>query len=235
MFSFGAGAVGEHEIIGKFEFKEGDSIVSIPIKGNYVVVPKPNSATISADKMNVVYRGVKNPMTISFSGITDNDVNASAPGLSKAGQTGKYNIDVTTLKAREVTINVTGKLPNNGGVVSDKKLFRVKDIPAPQGSIRGETGTIKGPKSSLEASTIGAVLEDFDFELGLGVSGFNFKVPGQPTIVVAGNKLDARCRSALARAGRGDQVTISEIKANLTGGSGYKLKKTSPVIYEISN
>ena len=43
----------------------------IPIKGNYVVVPQPNSATIAADKMNVVYRGVENPMTISFSGVPD--------------------------------------------------------------------------------------------------------------------------------------------------------------------
>jgi hypothetical protein len=31
-----------------------------------VVVPRPNAATISADKMNVVYRGVVNPMSISF-------------------------------------------------------------------------------------------------------------------------------------------------------------------------
>ena len=48
-----------------------------------MTVPKPNSATISADKMNVVYRGVTNPMTISFAGIPDNLVNASASGLSK--------------------------------------------------------------------------------------------------------------------------------------------------------
>jgi hypothetical protein len=53
---------------------------TIPLKfsGKYVVVPRPNSATISADKMNVVYRGVSNPMTISFAGISDNAVNASA-------------------------------------------------------------------------------------------------------------------------------------------------------------
>jgi phage head maturation protease len=33
---------------------------------------------LSADKMNVVYRGVVNPMSISFAGISDKDVNASA-------------------------------------------------------------------------------------------------------------------------------------------------------------
>jgi hypothetical protein len=38
-----------------------------------VVVPRPNSATISADKMNVVYRGVVNPI-LSFAGVSDKDV-----------------------------------------------------------------------------------------------------------------------------------------------------------------
>jgi hypothetical protein len=35
--------------------------------------------------MNVVYRGVVNPISISFAGISDKDVNASAPGLTKTG------------------------------------------------------------------------------------------------------------------------------------------------------
>jgi phage head maturation protease len=56
----------------------------LKFEGKYVVVPRP-AATISADKMNVVYRGVVNPMSISFAGISDNDVSASAPGLLRWG------------------------------------------------------------------------------------------------------------------------------------------------------
>ncbi|MFK7750486.1 MAG: gliding motility protein GldM, partial [Kordia sp.] len=82
---FNVGNVGEHDIEGKFTFTEDGKPLEIPIKGNYVVVPRPNSATISADKMNVVYRGVVNPMTISFAGVSDNKVVANAPGLSKVG------------------------------------------------------------------------------------------------------------------------------------------------------
>ena len=47
---------------------------------------KPNAAVIAADKMNVVYRGVDNPMTISIPGIPDNKVTGSAAGLSKGCQ-----------------------------------------------------------------------------------------------------------------------------------------------------
>lgn len=229
-FSFGAGTIGEQNITGEFQFKEGDSIIKLPIKGNYVVVPKPNSATISADKMNVIYRGVVNPMTISFSGVSDNNIVASAPGLSKSGKPGKYNIG-PNLSGTEVLINVTGKLPD-GTSVSDKKPFRIKNIPAPVGAIAGQPGLVKGQKSRLEVSQITAILPDFDFEVKLNVVQFSLKVTGQPTVVVNGDRVNAQCKAALARAGRGDQVTISEIKTKLVG-SDILLRQTAPVIYEI--
>ena len=150
-------------------------------------MPKPNAATISADKMNVVYRGVKNPMTISFAGVSDNKVNANAQGLSRVSGS-KYVMDATSIKGSEVTINVTGTLPD-GQRVSDNAKFRIKDLPKPTGTVRGEDGLIKMQKNSLDISTIGAKFDDFDFELPLRVTGFKFKVPGQPTITVNGNKL----------------------------------------------
>ncbi|MDZ7613553.1 MAG: GldM family protein [Flavobacteriaceae bacterium] len=82
--------VGENEIKGKFIFMENGKPVEIPIETVYNVVPKPNAAVISADKMNVVYRGVENPITISIPGVADNVVNATAPGLRKVTGIGKY-------------------------------------------------------------------------------------------------------------------------------------------------
>jgi len=228
-FSFGAGNIGDHPITGSFNFDEGGKVVSLPISDKYVVVAKPKSATISADKMNVVYRGVVNPMTITFAGISADKISASAPGLSSAGG-GKYNM--TPGSGSETIINVTGTLPD-GSKVSDRKTFRIKGIPGPTGTIRGESGVVKGPKSNLEIATIGAKLEDFDFEVGLNVVGFNLKVTGQPTVVVQGDKLNSQCKSVLSKAGRGDQVTISEIKTKLVGAGSYLLPRTAPVIFEI--
>ena len=229
-FSFGAGNVGEHQMTGSFNFDENNKVVSLPIKGSYVVVPRPKSATISADKMNVVYRGVVNPMTISFAGVSADQVSASAPGLSSAGGSGAYKMSPGA--GNEVTINVTGKLPD-GSSVSDKKTFRIKGIPSPAGTVRGEMGVVKGPKNSLEVSSVGAKLVDFDFEVGLTVTGFNIKVTGQPTVVVSGDKMNAQAKGVIARATRGDQVTISEIKTKLVGAGSYMLPRTSPVIFEI--
>ncbi|MGL2995244.1 gliding motility protein GldM [Flavobacterium sp. TSSA_36] len=229
VISLTAGGVGEQNINGQFTFLEDGKTIPLKFAGKYVVVPRPNSATISADKMNVVYRGVVNPMSISFAGISDKDVTASAPGLTKVGN-GKYNMSPGS--GTEVVINVSGKMAD-GKVASDKKVYRIKGIPGPAGTIRGEMGVVKGPKSNLQVATIGAKLVDFDFEVGLDVVGFNFKIAGQPTIQVAGNKMNGQCVAALSKAGRGDQVTISEIKTKLVGAGSYLLPRTAPVIFEI--
>jgi gliding motility-associated protein GldM len=180
--------------------------------------------------MNVVYRGLDNPMTISFAGIGDNFVNASAPGLVKAGGNGKYNLKPQS--GTEVTVSVSGKM-TDGKTVSDKKVFRIKNIPAPAGAIGGGTGVQKGAKSRLEVSQVSAKLEDFLYDLSFQVTQFTFKVPGQPAIVVSGDRVDGRCKAALARVTRGDQVTISDIKTKVVGGANIVVPTAAPVIYEI--
>ncbi len=228
----GTGGVGEHKIEGKLIFAQDGEKIEVPVQSSFATVAKPNAATISADKMNVVYRGVKNPMTISFAGIPDNKVNASAQGLSrKSGSS--YVMDATRIKGREVTINVTGTLPD-GGRVSDNAKFRIKDLPKPTGTVRGEDGALKMQRNSLQISTIGAKFDDFDFELPLRVTGFKFKVPGQPTINVSGNKLDSRAKGALRKAKRGSGVQIFDIEAKASGVSVI-LKKVSPVFVELTN
>ena len=223
-----AGGVGEQTLSGSFNFTEDGKPINLPFKGGYVVVPRPNSATISADKMNVVYRGVPNPMTISFAGVGSDKVRASAAGMSPAGGAGKYVLRPGP--GTSVMVNVSATLPD-GKVVSDKKEFRIKGLPAPTGKIRGEVSA-KGSKSNLEVCTISAVMEDFDFPVTVNVTQFNVKVPGQPTIVVSGSKMDGRARAAIAKAQRGDVVVISEIKASFSG-IDQVAKRVSSCTYEV--
>ena len=122
-------------------------------------------------------------------------------------------------------MNMAGQYPH--------QVFRIKDIPSPQGTIRKEAGHVTMPSSSLENSTVGAELPDFDFDLTLSISGFTIKVPGQGAVVVNGNRMDASAKKAIAKARRGDVVTIFDIKSSLVGNSGYKIKNASPVSIEI--
>ena len=227
VISMTAGGIGEQNISGEFGFLEDGKEIPLKFEGKYVVVPRPNQAIISADKMNVVYRGVPNPISISVPGIASNKVNASAPGMSKVGD-GKFMLKPGS--GSEVKINVNATMPD-GKSMSSSQVFRIKGLPAPTGKVGGSEKN-KGPKSNLEVCSITAVMEDFDFPVTVNVTQFNVKVPGQPTIVVSGNRMDTRARSAIAKAQKGDVVVISEIKASFTG-IDQMAKKVSICTYEI--
>ncbi len=227
----GSGSAGDHEVKGIIYFKQDGEEIPVEVNNSFATISKPGGALIAADKMNVVYRGVANPMSISIPGIANNKVNASAPGLKSIGGS-KYVMNPGT--GRTVTIKASGTLPD-GEPVGSSLEFRIKDIPRPEGSLSKQTGSIKLPKRNVEIATIGAGLEDFDFDLNLAVSGFKFKVPGQPTVSVRGNKMDGKAKAALQRAKRGDIVQIFDIEAYITNNKTYKLKKVSPVVVEITN
>lgn len=234
MLNISAGSPGDHKIEGNLIFLQDGEEVEIPVSTSFATISKPNSAVISADKMNVVYRGVDNPMTISIPGIPDNKVSASATGLSRSSGS-KYIM--RPQGGRTVSINARGTLPDGSGVNTTTE-FRIKDIPRPTGTIRGEDGNggpVRMQRQGLEISSVGAQLFDFDFDLKLNVTGFSFKVSGQPTVKVSGSKLNTQAKTALRRAKRGETVQIFDINANISGNSGYKLKKISPVFIELTN
>ncbi len=228
-----AGNPGDHTLEGKLVFIQDGEENEVPVNRSFATISKPNAAVIAAEKMNVVYRGVENPMIISIPGIPDNKVNARATGLKKSGK--KYIMKPGS--GREVVITASGTLPD-GQSVSSKQTFRIKDIPRPTGTIRGEdggSGPVRMQRQGLEKSSVGAKLFDFDFDLNIKVTGFSFKVSGQPTIKVSGNKLNAQAKGALRKAKRGETVQIFDINAKLTNNSTYKLKKISPVFVELTN
>jgi len=225
-----SGNPGDHSIEGDLVFLNEGEESRIQVNQTYTVISKPNSAVISADKMNVVYRGVQNPITISIPGIQDSKVNASAPGLKRV-RGSKYNLFPGS--GREVKINVSGTLPD-GNKVASVSTFRIKDIPKPAGYFRGQSGSFTLPKSSLERGTVEARLEDFDFDLPLQTKSFRFRAPGQPSKVIQGNKLDAAAISSLSRIKNGQTVIISDIEVIIPSNPSYKLKQTSPISITIN-
>lgn len=234
MLEFPAGNIGQQKINGSLIYEEGGKLDSIPVETSYSVIPKPNSAVISADKMNVVYRGVSNPMTISVPGAKN--VSASAPGLRQVSGS-QYAMNPTNIKAREVSINVSATLPG-GEPFSDSKVFRIEEIPRPSGTIRGQMmqgGPIRMQRSSLAKSTVSAVLPNFAFDLNLNISGFSIRVEGERTIEVNGQRLNQAAKRVLQNARRGSSVQIFDIKASIAGGSDYRLFPPSPIFIELKD
>ena len=224
------GNVGEHKIAGTLYYEQDGQETPVEVTQSFTTIPRPNEAVISADKMNVVYRGVVNPMTISMPGVPDNQVTASAPGLSR--KSGPNYIMKPNAGSAEVTINVTGTI--EGQKFSSSKKFRIKDIPKPEGAILRTTGAVKLAKANILAGELSVAFNDFDFDLSTKVNSFRILVPGQPSVVVQGSRVSASGAAAAAvnRAKKGDIIQISEIRYSVSGYSGTP-KPATPISIEV--
>ncbi|NQY06514.1 MAG: hypothetical protein HRT68_10110 [Flavobacteriaceae bacterium] len=77
--------------------------------------------------------------------------------------------------------------------------------------------------------------EDFEFDLPLHVKRFKFKVPGQPTVLCTGKKLNDRALSALRRAKRGMTITIFDIEVLAPSAPTVSVREPLPVVIEITS
>jgi len=217
-FSFRAGSLGENKITGSFNFdeyvKDKLTLVSLPITGNYVVVPKPNSAAISSDNMKIIYQEVDNPMSISFGGVQNNNVIASAVGLKKVGNDGKYIWNVGKLKEKIVSVTVNAKLPD-GKTVSDKQTFKVRPVPKPALTLNGDSGLKVGKASELADATLG---------INFGSFGEGYKISGKVTSVT----LTMQGKSPISISGAPGGVSISD---NASAVAALKTLPKGSIVY----
>lgn len=229
---FNVGNIGEKKINGQFTFLEDGKPLEIPIVGNYVVVPRPKEASVAADKMNVLYRGLENPMTISFAGVPDSNVKVSAPGLRSASGQGKYIINPPS-GSQNLIVNVTATL-DDGTKVNSKKSFRIKNIPNPVGKIAGKSGSVKLNKRDVTTSRVLADFGDFVYDLNPTVSAFDLTVLGE-TVTVSGNRLNPAAKALINNAPRRSLVIIDNIKVRVKGVSGVEIPPAAAITVKLTN
>lgn len=223
------GDPGDYKLTGNLVFLENKEKIDVPVNSTISVIRRPSQAVISAEKMNVVYRGVDNPISISLPGVPSNKINVSAPGMQQVGSS--YIMRPDRIAGREVEIKVSAAI--DGVTVNSNKVFRIKDVPRPTGTFLGQPESIALPIENVEKGIVGAILEDFDFDIKLIVNNFKVYVPGQPSISVQGNKMDASAQRLVRRARKGDIIQVFDINASIIGNTNYKLKKVSTVTVEV--
>jgi len=226
--------LGDQPIDGTFTFYEDGEPLEIPIIGNYVVVNKPNKATISADKLNVVYVGIDNELTISVPGVNNKDVTATARGLKSLGN-GKYTLNPTLKRGEkpEVKINVSATL-EGGDTFNDSKIFEIYGLPTPVGKINNKSGG-KLTKEDLTGSKLIADLGNFPYQLkNFRVTGFSFQIEGRAAIDVQGERLNQQAIAQVKSARRGSRITISDITTT-RGGLKIQFPSTTGIVGKLIN
>lgn len=220
IYTGSTGSVGTFKWKGTIRVKQTDGQVkeySTPEQSYTVAKP---SASISSDKLNVIYAGIPNPFTVMAPGFPE--VSASITGGSMSGSGGKYNVNVpASLIGKEVTINVVGK---NGATTLNVggSKFRVKAVPDPVSSFGGKKGGTMSAARMGNVDEVDAIYENFEFDLKASVTSFTVKVfkPRQePSLFnCTGSSFSSSAKAALGSLPYGSTVIIENIIAKLPDG-----------------
>lgn len=187
-------------------------------------------AVISATKMNVVYIGLENPISVSVPGYSPKEVQVS---ISPAGaatfkpdaQAGTYLLNPKYVQGvREVVVSVSVTKNGKTSKMGEQK-YRIRQVPKPipmLGSIEQS-----GPVSAgvlKTAAFVYANLKDFAFD------GISYK-PTKYTLIYQPKKGDAKAffgngpavppeaKAALNNAKTGDRITLVQVQATGPAGS----------------
>lgn len=236
-YSFTAGGVGEHQFSGYIlmKGKDGEEIRR-NFSQKYTVLPVPNSATVAADLMNVLYAGYANPISISVPGVPANAISASMSGGSFVSKGNGHFVATPSTVGRDVIIHVTAR--DKGQVRSlPPFVFHVRKLPDPTAYIALGTDRFRGgglAKANLMGAVgIHAAIDDGLLDIPFKVVGFEtvfFDNMGNAIpLASAGASFSARQREEFRKLYRNRRFYISHIRA--VGPDG--IMRTLPSAMEV--
>ncbi len=224
-------SAGEFKVNGHILVKSKDGEKPYNFESTYSVFK--GEASISADKMNVLYIGLENPITIAVPGANPNDVKASLQGagtLINKGA-GRYVAKVTKRGDCKIVATVTV----DGKTKSYNMPFRIRSIPKPEARLGTlESGTHSAGAVKAQGGVYGTLGEGFAYE------GVNYKIvdyifvyaPKRGDAVPIngqGTALPGQAKALMARARTGDRIIIDNIRAQGPDG----VRPLSPLVITV--
>lgn len=184
-----------------------------PFEASYIVSAP--TATVAPTKMMIMYKELKNPISVSAPGVASEDLIVTVEGgkLSNDKGAGNYFVEVND-NASIVKVKVSTKEDNK--VVSLRtEEFRVKPVPNPEVKIGGYIIGGRIDKEELVSTgRIAAAMRDFDFE------GYNYTVDSYTVSTYRGNPIEKKNNGArftsevmelITSARSGQRITFQDI------------------------
>lgn len=188
------------------------------------------SVNVSADKMNVFYIGVDNPISVSAAGVNSNELKVSlSGGGGQLKKTGSNSWNVTVTRPEPCKINV------NAGPLKDNKEFRVKRIPDPIARLgKKQDGAMGNGEFKAQQGLI-AWLDNFDFDAKCRIQGFTVvRVPKREDPIESINPsgtYNAKSKRIVNAAKPGDTYYFRDVKARCPGDTAGR--KINSMVFNI--
>jgi gliding motility-associated protein GldM len=216
---------GLFSVQGYIRLPVGGGHTDYPFKTEYIVAAP--SATVSADKMNVFYIGVDNPITTAVSGVDPTNISAEIHGaggtLTKdPSVSGGYIARVNTRGEAIVTLSV-----RSGGTVKPVGSFkyRVKSVPDPIALINGFDDDQKSADRNVleRAGGLQTKMPDFDFDLpGIRIVSFTMSTGVGSDIIPfrsTNNRFTDQMVTQIKNARKGQRFYFDDIMCQMPTGA----------------
>ena len=229
-----AQGAGLQTVKGEITLRTDNGDLKKPWSFEYVVGS--TGASLQLDKMNVLYIGVPNPITISAAGYAVEDVYLEFPagsGVTQEGSNGHFILKATKTfnAANPLNVDIFAKAKDPKGAPSKISTIplRVKEIPTPMPVVAGQSGgNFKASLWRVQIAPV-ALLKDFDFDAKFIITSLQFSVLpkggeyiGPYTINSPGGCRftdNADVNKYMQRAKPGDRIFIETIKAKGPDGT----------------
>lgn len=192
------------------------------------------SAVVSPDKMNVMYIGVDNPISVSAPGIPIENLIVTGNGVTVNGSGGKYVARVSS--TGEATVNVAAKIGDKTQQLGSTK-FRAKRIPKPAARVGGKPGGRISAVQLRGQNVVSAALDDFEFDARFNITKFNMYI-SKPRVdpigpyTTNGAQFSAQMKSGLGGLTAGSVVMIYDIVGVGPDGVAQNL---DPITFQVTN
>ncbi|RYY29817.1 MAG: gliding motility protein GldM [Chitinophagaceae bacterium] len=208
MAAGGTGSGKAHVVV---RYKDQDGIDKVIEKDLNYTVGAPSGVSVSADKMNVLYLGVENPMTIT-AGVGSEKVSATLDGPGKISRVGGPKwVVVPSGNPRESAINVI----IDGKATAVK--YRIKSLPPPASFVGAKRG---GAIPAGDFKAMGGVIArllDSEFEAPFKVVSYQVgalggKYPVYQFANQEGNRWSGNAKTIIDGATPGTSIFFDQIK-----------------------
>lgn len=201
---------GEHVVNVKIEYYKPDGTKAIKERPVKYTVGVPSGSSIFLEKMNVMYVGVDNPLTISAGSAGREKMKASftAGSLSSAGGD-RYIAKPTQVGPAEIRINVDGKTASFP--------IRCKVLPDPTATVGGKKGGSVGAADFKVQGGLLARLLDSEFDAPFQVVGYRVGANGGSFSVYKeaaneGPRWNGAAANIINQAGPGTSIFFDQIR-----------------------
>ncbi len=186
---------------------------------------------IGLPKMNMVYIGLENPITVAVEGVKAKDLHVEITGGALKGENGSYvfipdgSIRLARLKAG---VKKRGKIK-----WVDSAEYRVRNVPKPEVLFGTKMGGHISLGEVMTVSQVNAGLgEGFAYEgIKYNVTSYRITITGENIFYhefVKGRRISAKTRNIFRRLKGGDKITIHNVTAVLSN-LGTELNTLGPV------